>query len=97
MDEKDVLRVAKFYEDTRVWRKELRLTGYLVESRLTGSDILWVETEDRNNAWCVAILVLGPRSFRVTGYRPEGDDLHGVELNTSEQVMEHIDKELKAL
>lgn len=56
MDEKLVMRIAKFYDDTRAWRGELKLAGYRVEAQVVDyNDDQILNVWEEHNGWYVHI------------------------------------------
>lgn len=105
MDEKTVMRIAKFYDDTRTWRGEQQLAGCYVEAGLRHfqeGHILTIGNEHRKIGWEVTQewWEVGRAGFKVRNYRgaqhDPGADENGYHyFDTAQEVMDWLSERLR--
>ena len=103
MDEKKVMKIAKFYDDTRTWRGELELAGCSIEAKYLDyyhDLLLTVDDNPRKLGWEVSLdLDLEDEGgFKIRSYRGTDHDVGMFghhHFKTAEEVMDFLSEKLR--
>ena len=94
VDEKQVMAIAKLYEETKAWRGELILAGCRIEAKVVtynDYEVMDIRDDHRKLGWYVYVKRDG--SFWAHSYTSANEAIH--RFKTPEEIMDFFSEKLR--